>query len=75
MACSMSNKGDCLDNAVLESFCDSLKSEWTFHKSYQTRIQAKHSLFEYIEFFYNRKRLHSSIGYLSPENYEAISLN
>ncbi len=75
MTCSMSNRGDCWDNSVVESFFDSLKSEWTFHKSYQTRKQAHHSLFEYIEFFYNRKRLHSTIGYLSPENYEAISLN
>lgn len=75
MTCSMSNKGDCYDNAVVESFFDSLKSEWTFHKRYQTREEAKNSLFEYIEFFYNRKRLHSSIGYLSPMEYEAISVN
>jgi putative transposase len=75
ITCSMSNKGDCYDNAVVESFFDSLKSEWTFHKRYQTREEAGNSLFEYIEFFYNRRRLHSSIGYLSPMEYEAISVN
>lgn len=75
IVCSMSNKGDCWDNAVIESFFDSIKSEWVFHESYKTRQQAYQSLFEYIEFFYNRKRLHSTIGYLSPVEYEAISVN
>ena len=75
MTCSMSNKGDCWDNAVIESFFDSPKSEWTYRRKYHTRRQAQHSLFEYIEFFYDRKRLHSTIGYLSPENYETVSLN
>ena len=75
MICSMSYKGDCWDNSVVESLVDSLKSEWTYHKKYQAREQAIHSLFEYIEFFYNRKRLHSTLGYLSPVEYEAIPVN
>jgi len=75
IACSMSRKGDCYDNAVVESFFNSLKSEWTYHKTYETRIKAKQSLFEYIEIFYNRSRLHSTLGYLSPVSFESCSIN
>jgi len=71
---SMSGKGDCWDNACAESFWSTLKSELVHHERYATREQARQSIFEYIEVFYNRKRLHSSIGYQSPEAFEA-SLN
>jgi transposase InsO family protein len=68
---SMSAKGDCWDNACVESFWSTLKTELVHHECYQTRDQARQSIFEYIEVFYNRKRLHSSLGYLSPEAFEA----
>jgi transposase InsO family protein len=69
--CSMSGKGDCWDNAAMESFFATLKTELVNHEDYATREQARASVFEYIEVFYNRKRLHSSLGYLSPEQFEA----
>ena len=68
---SMSGKGDCWDNAVMESFWATLKTELVHHEHYATRQQARRSIFEYIEVFYNRKRLHSSLGYVSPETFEA----
>jgi len=68
---SMSGKGDCWDNAVMESFWATLKTELVHHEHYATREQARQSIFEYIEVFYNRKRLHSSLGYVSPEAFEA----
>jgi putative transposase len=71
---SMSGKGDCWDNAAMESFWATLKNELVNHEQYATREQARQSIFEYIEVFYNRKRLHSSLGYQSPEAFEA-SLN
>ena len=71
---SMSGKGDCWDNAVMESFWATLKTELVNHEHYATREQARASIFEYIEVFYNRKRLHSSLEYKSPEAFEA-SLN
>jgi transposase InsO family protein len=74
MEVSMSGRGDCWDNAVMESFWSTLKTELVNHESYATREQARASIFEYIEVFYNRKRLHSSLGYVSPETFEA-SLN
>jgi transposase InsO family protein len=74
MACSMSGKGDCWDNACIESFWGTLKTELVNHERYTTREEARRSIFEYIEVFYNRKRLHSSLGYKSPEAFEA-SLN
>ena len=69
--CSMSGKGDCWDNAAMESFFATLKTELVNHEDYATREEARASVFEYIEVFYNRKRLHSSLGYLSPEQFEA----
>jgi putative transposase len=69
--CSMSGKGDCWDNAAMESFWGTLKTELVNHENYETREQARASIFEYIEVFYNRQRLHSSLGYLSPEQFEA----
>lgn len=74
MQVSMSGKGDCWDNAVMESFWSTLKTELVHHEHYATREQARASIFEYIEVFYNRQRLHSSLGYVSPETFEA-SLN
>lgn len=72
--CSMSRGGDCYDNAVAESFWGTLKTELVNHERYETREQARASVFEYVEVFYNRQRLHSSLGYLSPEQFER-SLN
>ena len=71
---SMSGKGECWDNAVMESFWATLKTELVHHEHYATREQARASIFEYIEVFYNRQRLHSALGYRSPEAFEA-SLN
>ncbi len=68
--CSMSGVGQCWDNAPVESFFASLKRELVHDESYTTREQAKASIFEYIEAFYNRVRLHSSLGFLSPEVFE-----
>lgn len=70
---SMSRRGDCYDNAMMESFWATLKTELVHEQHYQTHEQAKQSIFEYIEVFYNRKRLHSSLGYLSPESFEAAA--
>jgi len=71
MLCSMSRKGDCWDNAPVESFFGSLKQEMVFHQIYRARFQARQSIFDYIERFYNRRRLHSTLGYQSPADYEA----
>ena len=68
--CSMSGVGQCWDNAPMESFFASLKKELIHHEDYQTRSEAKASIFEYIETFYNPKRRHSSLGYLSPADFE-----
>lgn len=69
--CSMSAKGDCYDNAVAESFFRTDKTELVYQQEYPTRAQAKRSIFEYVEVFYNRKRSHSSLGYKSPVQFEA----
>lgn len=71
--CSMSAKGDCYDNAVMESFYHSLKNELVYHERYRTREEAKQSIFDYIEVFYNRQRLHSTLGYCSPVEFEAAA--
>lgn len=71
MTVSMSGKGDCWDNATMESFWGTLKTELVHHENYATRAEAQSSIFEYIEVFYNRTRLHSTLGYLSPEQFEA----
>ena len=60
------------DNAVMESFYRTLKIELIYQRKYETRMEAKRDIFEYIEIFYNRERLHSSIGYYSPEEYEKL---
>ena len=67
---SMSNKGNCYDNAITETFFHTLKTELIYQESYKTRQEAELNLFEYIEVFYNRQRLHSGINYLSPLEYE-----
>ena len=69
----MSGKGNCYDNAVKESFFHTLKTELVVHEQYRTRAEARASLFDYIEVFYNRQRLHSSLGYLSPADFEATA--
>jgi len=70
---SMSGRGDCYDNAMMESFWATLKTELVHQQKYATREQAQASIFEYVEVFYNRKRLHSSLGYVSPETFEAAA--
>ncbi|KAA1053241.1 Mobile element protein [Azospirillum argentinense] len=67
---SMSRKGNCWDNAPMESFFGSLKSELVHHRRYATREDTKRDLFGYIEGYYNRQRLHSAIGYITPEQAE-----
>jgi len=67
---SMSDKGNCYDNAVMESFFSTLKNEWVHHQKYITRTQARTDIFNYIEGFYNTVRLHSTLGYLSPVEFE-----
>ena len=67
---SMSGAGNCYDNATQESFYHTLKTEHIFFEWYETRQQAKESIFEYVEVFYNRKRSHSTLGYLSPDMFE-----
>lgn len=74
LQCSMSRKGNCWDNAVVESFFSSLKLELVYLTDFTTRHQARSALFEYIEVFYNRHRRHSSLGYLSPLEYERAAL-
>jgi transposase InsO family protein len=68
---SMSRPGNCWDNAVVESFFSTLKRELVHHEAYASREEARRSLFEYIEVFYNRKRRHSTLGYRSPVEFEA----
>jgi len=71
IVCSMSRRANCWDNAVAESFFSTLKIELVDGQVYRTRAEADAAVFEYIECFYNRKRIHSSIGYCSPADYEA----
>jgi putative transposase len=71
---SMSRKGDCWDNAVAESFFGIMKTELVYHEQYGGRQDTLHSIFEYIEAFYNRERRHSTLGYLSPVEYEKQKL-
>jgi transposase InsO family protein len=71
---SMSRKGNCWDNAVAESFFSTLKMELVYRTSFATRQEARAAIFEYIEVFYNRLRRHSTLGYLSPVDYERAAL-
>jgi putative transposase len=71
----MSRKGNCWDNAVAESFFKTLKSDLVYGNNFQTMKEAKTAVFEYIEIWYNRKRLHSSLGYRTPLEMEIFLLN
>jgi len=71
ITCSMSRSGNCYDNASMESFFKTFKSELVYQERYATREEARKSIHPYIEVFYNRQRLHSSLGYRSPAEYEA----
>lgn len=73
--CSMSRKGNCWDNAVMESFFSRLKVELVYAENYRSVEEARSSIFEYIELFYNRVRRHSAINYLSPTEYEQKFMN
>jgi transposase InsO family protein len=75
IVCSMSRKGDCWDNACMESFFGSLKTEWVRDKKYSSFEEAKKDVFKYVEIFYNRRRRHASLGYLSPAAYEELNEN
>ena len=68
---SMSKRGDCYDNAAMESWNRSLKTEAIYGKRFNTRLQAREAVFEYIEVYYNRRRLHQSLGYQTPCEFEA----
>jgi putative transposase len=70
ITCSMSRAGNVWDNAVMESFFSSLKTEWTARRTYRTRDQARADVFDYVERFYNPTRRHSTLGYLSPAEFE-----
>jgi len=70
IACSMSRKGNCWDNAVAESFFATLKTELVHHEDFVSRARARTAIFEYLECFYNRERLHSHLGYISPIDFE-----
>ena len=70
ISCSMSRKANCWDNAVVESFFSTLKREWVQGKGYRTRSDARSDIFYFIETWYNRKRRHSTLGYLSPTDFE-----
>jgi transposase InsO family protein len=67
---SMSRKGNCYDNAAMESFWSTLKQELVYRRQFQTRAEARQAIFEWIEVFYNRTRLHSSLGFQSPVDFE-----
>jgi len=73
--CSMSGRGNCYDNAAMESFFGSMKVEWAHGRRYETRAETERDVFEYIEVFYNRARRHSSPGYVSPVAFEAQCAN
>lgn len=67
--CSMSRKGNCWDNAPMEAFWGKMKYEWLADEPFGTREQARAAVFEYVEIFYNRERIHETNGYLTPEEY------
>lgn len=71
LICSMSKKGDCFDNAAMESWNHSLKVEAIHGEKFRTREETKNHIFDYIEVYYNRVRLYSRLGYCSPEHFES----
>lgn len=68
--CSMSGKGNCYDNAVMESFYHTLKTELLYGEKFKTRAETQLLVFDYIEVFYNRQRLHSTLGYKTPDEFQ-----
>jgi putative transposase len=70
VVCSMSRKGNCWDNAVAESFFATLKTELVYTRRFATRAEAREAIFDFVEMFYNRRRRHSTLGYLSPVDFE-----
>ena len=74
LTASMSRRGNCWDNAVVESFFHTLKTELVYHRRYLTREEARQDIFEWIEVFYNRTRRHSTLGYRSPAEFEAMGM-
>jgi putative transposase len=73
--CSMSRKGNCWDNAPMEAFWGKMKYEWLVDKHFKTREEARAAVFEYVEIFYNRQRIHESNGYLTPDEYYKMKNN
>jgi transposase InsO family protein len=73
LTASMSRKGNCYDNAAMESFWSTLKLELVYRRRFESRTQARQEIFDYIESFYNRQRTHSSLGYLSPVDFENLN--
>jgi putative transposase len=74
LCCSMSRRGNCLDNAPMESFFGSLKTELVHRTTFPTREAARRAVFEYVETFYNRRRRHSALGFLTPaQAYEQMA--
>jgi transposase InsO family protein len=74
MICSMSRKGNCYDNAVMESFFGTIKTECLYDFRFRSREEARRIIFDYIEIFYNRQRRHSALDYVSPCNYEQMKM-
>lgn len=72
---SMSRKGNCYDNSIVESFFRTIKVELVYRQKFKTREEAKAAIFEFIEVWYNRQRIHSSLDYMTPEEYELKQLN
>lgn len=72
MICSMSRKGNCYDNACIESYHSVLKRELVYLTKFKNKQEAKQQIYRYLEFFYNRKRIHSYLGYLSPDRFEQL---
>ncbi len=73
ISCSMSRRGNCWDNAAMESFFHSMKTECVNHENFKTRDEAKKTIFDYIEVFYNKQRRHSFLNYMSPAKYEELT--
>ncbi|GAC41133.1 transposase and inactivated derivative [Paenibacillus popilliae ATCC 14706] len=71
----MSRKGNCYDNACIESFHSVIKKELIYLRRFKTRDEARRATFEYLEVFYNRQRIHSSIGYVTPDEMECNDIN
>jgi putative transposase len=74
IAQSMGSKGDCYDNAVAESFFATIKKELVHRRSWPTKVELRTEIFDYIEIFYNRQRRHSTLGQLSPAQYEKMMM-